>query len=144
MPLRWTIDHPTKFVHIVADGPTTLQQMEEHFDAIAVENAMGYAKLFDMSRIVPVIEDNDILAMGARLSAYTANLESGPLAVVGQTDEMRMIFHRFINVSPSKRPAAFFTTERDARLWLKMQEAAVQAPPPAAPTPRTKQARRSK
>ena len=37
MPLRWTIDHSRKFVHIVvANGPLTLTDMEEHFDAIGL------------------------------------------------------------------------------------------------------------
>ncbi len=106
--------------------------MEEHFDSIAVAEAMGYAKLFDMTRIVPIIHDDDVLAMGARLSAYTATMESGPLAVVGQGDEMAMIFRRFTNMSPSKRPAQFFTTEAEARVWLARQSAAVRTPPGSA------------
>jgi hypothetical protein len=129
MPLRWVIDHPEQFIHIVADGPVTLKEMEEHFDSIAVAEAMGYAKLFDMTRIVPIIHDDDVLAMGARLSAYTATMESGPLAVVGQGEEMAMIFRRFTNMSPSKRPAQFFTSEADARVWLARQSGAVRTPP---------------
>jgi hypothetical protein len=90
---------------------------------------MGYAKLFDMTRIVPIIHDDDVLAMGARLSAYTATMESGPLAVVGQGEEMAMIFRRFTNMSPSKRPAQFFTSEADARVWLARQSGSVRTPP---------------
>jgi hypothetical protein len=85
MPLRWVIDHPERFIQIVADGPVTLKEMEEHFDAIAVAEAMGYAKLFDASRLEPAYDDADVMAMGARLSTYTATMESGPLAVVGQS-----------------------------------------------------------
>ena len=77
MPLRWQIDHQRKFVHIVAEGPVTIEQMEEHFDAIAVADAMGYAKLFDATRAEPLYTDDDVMRMGARLSAYTANLPSG-------------------------------------------------------------------
>ena len=133
MPLRWVIDHPERFIQIVADGPVTLVEMEEHFDAIAVAEAMGYAKLFDMSRIEPVYNDDDVMAMGARLSAYTATMESGPLAVVGQSEEMAMIFRRFVNVSPSQRPAQFFATQRAARDWLATQAAAVRTPPGSLP-----------
>jgi hypothetical protein len=121
MPLRWKILHPEKFVHIVADGAVTIEQMEEHFDAIAVENAMGYAKLFDGTNAVPVYTDEDVLRMGARLSAYTATMPSGPLAVVGKSDELMVTFRRFINISPSRRPAKFFKTEAEARAWLKLQ-----------------------
>jgi hypothetical protein len=118
MPLRWEILHPQKFIRIVAEGSVTLKEMEEHFDAIAVENAMSYAKLFDATLIEPKYDDHDVLMMGARLSAYTATLESGPLAVVGRSVELQTAFRRFVNISPSNRPAALFKTEAQARAWL--------------------------
>ena len=143
MPLQWTIDHSRKFVHIVvADGPLTLADMEEHFDALAVADAMGYAKLFDATRFQPVYSDDDVMAMGARLSAYTATLESGPLAVFGTDPALELAFRRFTNVSPSQRPAALFRTEAGARAWLTEQSAASMAPPPGPAPPRAKQARR--
>jgi hypothetical protein len=121
MPMRWTILHPEKFAHIVAEGSVTIEQMEEHFDALAVENAMGYAKLFDATTAMPVYTDEDVLRMGARLSAYSATMPSGPLAVVGKTDEVMVTFRRFVNMSPSKRPAKFFKTAAEARAWLRTQ-----------------------
>lgn len=144
MPLRWTIDHAKKFVHIVVgDGPLTMSDMEEHFDAIAIAGAMGYAKLFDATRFEPVYSDSDVMAMGARLSAYTAHLESGPLAVVGEDPALQVAFRRFINVSPSRRPAGLFRTEAEARAWLDEKAADRMMPPPGAPSPpRTPQVRR--
>jgi len=118
MPLRWQILHPQKLVHIVAEGKVTLQEMEEHFDAIMVADAMPYAKLFDATLAEPVYSDDDVMTMGARLSAYTATVASGPLAVVGLTDLVEETFRRFINVSPSKRPARLFKTEAEALAWL--------------------------
>lgn len=118
MPLRWEILHPQKLVHIVAEGAVTPKELEEHFDAILVANAMPYAKLFDATRALPVYDDNDVLAMGARLSAYTATLDSGPLAVIGASHAVELAFRRFVNISPSKRPAALFKTEAEARTWL--------------------------
>jgi len=59
--------------------------------------------------------------MGARLSAYTATLTAGPLAVVGLGEAVETAFRRFINMSPSKRPAAMFRTEAEARAWLATQ-----------------------
>jgi hypothetical protein len=146
MPLRWTIDHSKKFVHIVVDdGPLTLKDMEEHFDAIAVADAMGYAKLFDATRFEPVYSDSDVMAMGARLSAYTATMESGPLAVVGKDPALEIAFRRFTNVSPSQRPAALFETEAEARAWLDEKAAARMTPPPDKPAQlRTKQPRRKR
>jgi len=121
MPLRWEILHSQKLVHIVAEGPVTLKEMEEHFDAIMVADAMPYAKLFDASLGNPMYDDKDVLMMGARLSAYTATVESGPLAVVGSGEVLRTTFRRFVNISPSKRPAALFDTEAEARAWLAAQ-----------------------
>lgn len=123
MPLRWDIDHVAMFVHIVAEGPVTLKEMEAHFDALAVANAMGYAKLFEATDARPVYSAADVLAMGARLSAYTSTLPSGPLAVVGTGDLVRSTFRRFVNISPSKRPAKLFTTVDKARAWLREQQA---------------------
>ncbi|MDP1840226.1 MAG: hypothetical protein Q8N31_00960 [Reyranella sp.] len=118
MPLRWEILHPQKLVHIVAEGPVTLKEMEDHFDAIYIADAMPYAKLFDAANAEPIYSDEDVMTMGARLSAYTATVDSGPLAVIGLSDEVEMTFRRFINISPSKRPAALFKTEAEARAWL--------------------------
>ena len=123
MPLRWEFHHPQKLVHIVAEGAVTLKEMEEHFDAIVVANAMSYAKLFDATRATPVYDDHDVLIMGARLSAYTASLESGPLAVIGEGPALELAYRRFVNVSPSQRPAALFRTEAEARAWLAARTA---------------------
>jgi hypothetical protein len=118
MPLRWEILHPQKLVHIVAEGPVTLKEMEDHFDASMVADAMPYAKLFDATRAEPLYTDADVLMMGARLSAYTSTVASGPLAVVGTDEMVQSAFKRFVNISPSKRPAELFKTEAAARAWL--------------------------
>ncbi len=121
MPMRWDIDHAQKFVHIVAEGAVTLKEMEGHFDALLVADAMPYAKLFDISKGDPIYSDADVMTMGARLSAYTSTVGSGPLAVVGLGDHLEITFRRFINISPSKRPAKLFKTEAKARAWLAKQ-----------------------
>ena len=119
MPLKWEIFHDQKLVHIVAEGRVTLPEMEEHFDALAVADVLQYGKLFDATKADPIYTDQDVLAMGARLSAYTATLKSGPLAVIGLDEKARSAFRRFVNISPAKRPARLFKTEADARAWLK-------------------------
>ena len=68
--------------------------------------------------------DADVMAMGARLSAYTSHFPSGPLAVVGHDESVVLAFKRFVNISPSKRPAALFKTEKKARAWLATQAGA--------------------
>ena len=119
MPLRWKVLHDQKLVHIVAEGPVTRKDIEDHFDALVVEDALAYGKLFDATRMEPVYGDDDVLPLGARLSAYTATMKSGPLAVVGVGETVESVFRRFVNISPSRRPARMFRTEADARTWLK-------------------------
>jgi len=118
MPLRWKVLHDQKLIHVVAEGAVTRRELEEHFDAVVVEDALEYGKLFDASRADPVYGDDDVLALGARLSAYTATMKSGPLAVVGGGEALESAFRRFVNISPSKRPARLFRTEAEARAWL--------------------------
>ena len=119
MPLRWKVLHDQKLVHVVAEGVVTRKDLEEHFDALVVEEALEYAKLFDAANVEPVYGDDDVLALGARLSAYTATMKSGPLAVVGAGETVETAFRRFVNISPSRRPARLFATEAEARSWLK-------------------------
>jgi hypothetical protein len=119
MPLRWTVLHDQKLIHIVAEGPVTRKDLEDHFDGVVVENALAYGKLFDASKVQPVYGDDDVLALGARLSAYTATMKSGPLAVVGSGEPVESAFRRFVNISPSRRPARLFRSEAEARAWLR-------------------------
>ena len=118
MPLRWEILHDQRLVHVIAEGPVTLKEMEAHFDALVVAEALPYSKLFDATAVLPVYDDDDVMAMGARLSAYTATMKSGPLAVVAADEGVHEVFKRFVNVSPSKRPARLFASEAEARAWL--------------------------
>ncbi len=118
MPLKWEILHDQKLVHVIAEGRVTLPEMEEHFDALAAADVLQYGKLFDAAKADPIYTDEDVMAMGARLSAYTATLKSGPLAVVGFDEKARNAFRRFVNISPAKRPARLFKTEAEARAWL--------------------------
>lgn len=121
MPLRVEIYPDRRLVHVVAQGPVTIEDMEEHFDALVVANALPYAKLFNASLLEPVYDDQDVIRLGARLSAYTANFDSGPLAVVGRDEQVVGAFRRFVNISPSKRPARIFPTEAKALAWLRLQ-----------------------
>src|SRR5262245_54955212 len=117
MPLRWEVLHDQKLVHVIAEGPVTLKDLETHFDDLVVADALRYCKLFDATGARPVYDDKDVMTLGARLSAYTATLLTGPRAVVGN-GELVDTFRRFVNISPSRRPARIFKTEAEARAWL--------------------------
>ena len=99
MPLRWEILHAEKLVYLVADGTVTLKDLEEHFDAVLVADAMPYAHLFNAINCQPVYSDADVMTMAARVSAYASIVKSGPLAVVTLSDDVEDTFKRFINFS---------------------------------------------
>ena len=120
MPLRWEILHDQKLVHVVAEGPVTLKEMEAHFDALVVAEALPYAKLFDATAVLPVYDDDDVMAMGARLSAYTATMKSGPLAVVAADEGVHEVFKRFVDVRPrNARPGCSPARPRRAPGWRR-------------------------
>ena len=121
MPLRWEILHAEKLVYLVADGTVTLKDLEEHFDAVLVADAMPYAHLFNAINCQPVYSDADVMTMAARVSAYASIVKSGPLAVVTLSDDVEDTFKRFINFSSRKRPTRMFRTEAKARAWLAQQ-----------------------
>jgi hypothetical protein len=121
VPVRWEISHPEKLVFVVVEGEVTLQQMEDHFDALVVANALGYRKLVDATGAEPTYNDGDVMTLGARLSAYASNFPAGPLAVIGTSDALRDAYRRFVNIAPSDRPARLFKNEADARVWLAQQ-----------------------
>lgn len=120
MPLTIDIDHEKKLVHVVAEGPTTLADMEQHFDKLVLEDVLSYAKIFDATHLVPVYSEHDMYMLGARLSAY-ADKESGPLAVIGTKNEVLVAARRFFNLSSSSRPAKIFPDVSKARAWLETQ-----------------------
>ena len=122
MPLRWDIRHDERLVRIIAEGPVTLKDLETHFDAMVVEDALPYCKLFVAIGAEPIYTDDEVLILGARLAAYTATSQSGPLAVVATGEAMQGTFRRFVNISPSRRPARLFKNEAQARAWLKSVE----------------------
>jgi len=120
MPLRWEILHAQRRVNIIADGAVSLKEMEQLFDAIVVAEAMAYGKLFDATRLVSTYDEDDLLQMGARLSAYASALPIGPLAFVGKTESAETVFHRVTTMSPPGRPARLFATRGAAEAWLAL------------------------
>jgi hypothetical protein len=121
MPLRWEISHADTLVVIVGEGVVTLKDVEVYLDAIVTADAMPYGKLFDASKVVPEHDDNDLMMLGARMSAYSATLKSGPLVFVVTDPATRLTVERYINLSKADRAVAIFKTVAQARAWLDAQ-----------------------
>lgn len=121
MPMRWEVSHPQRLVRVVAEGVCTVKEMEDHFDALVVDDAMPYAKLFDATQAEPHYSNQEAMMLAARLAAYTETFDAGPLAVFGESEFVRWAYERFVGLSPSRRPVALFKTEAEARTWLGKQ-----------------------
>ena len=88
-------------------------------DAVVVADAQPYAKLFDTGTMELRLTDDEVMGIGARMSAYSgAFAEAGPLAFVATTLTNEAFAKRFLNVSSVQRPAKLFRTLEQAKAWL--------------------------
>jgi hypothetical protein len=124
MPMRWTISHDERLVMVTADGLVTLLEIEAYFDAVVVAGAQPYAKLLDASTMEVRLSHADVMAVGARMSAYVKDQkwEGGPAAFVATSRVNREFIKRFINLTASPRQAKIFQTVNEARRWLDGQK----------------------
>jgi hypothetical protein len=118
MPINYTIDHATRFVHARAEGTITLKDVEAFLDAVVVQGALPYRKLFDASEATGTYDDNDVMALGARASAYASMARRGPLAIVPRKNMAPDLARRFINLAKYETPARIFRSAAEARKWL--------------------------
>lgn len=123
MPMRWTISHDARLVEVTADGPVTLLEIEAYFDALILANAQPYAKLLDATTMEAQLSDADVMAIGARMSAYVNDQKwsAGPAAFVVTNRVNREFIKRYINLSAAPRAAKIFHTVAEARRWLDEQ-----------------------
>jgi hypothetical protein len=118
VPLRYKIDHDQRLVHVQTEGTVHLADILDYLDAVAVKEAMPYAKLFDTSGADFVLSDDDVMVLGARVSAYAAMEPRGPVALVANSDNTNVLARRFVNLGGAKRPAKVFRHADEARAWL--------------------------
>jgi hypothetical protein len=118
MPLKWTIFHADRTVEAVASGHVSLQEIERYLDDVMVSDALPYRKLFDASLAVSAPVDEEMMLLGARLSAYTGLGSLGPLAIVAPATTIRQQAALFAALAPADRPLKIFKAIKAARKWL--------------------------
>ncbi len=123
MPMRWTISHDERLVLVTVEGTVTLLEIEAYFDAVILAGAQPYAKLLDARSMQVRLSDDDMMAVGARMSAYVNDQKwpGGPAAFVVTTRPNREFVKRFINLAASPRQAKIFHELDEARRWLDGQ-----------------------
>lgn len=118
MPLEFTIDHDERFVDVRGHGAVGLQDILDYFDALVTDGGMPYRKLLDFRGVTPRLTDDDVMVLGARVSAYAHLEPRGPIAIVSTNDESDLFIRRFMNLGGAKRPMRLFKSMDDARKWL--------------------------
>lgn len=92
---------------------------------MVVADALSYARLFDARKLEDKhASDEDFMRFGARMSAYTAEFKFGPIAFVVESQGVRSVIERCLNLAPADRPMEIFGSEMQARRWLEQQGAA--------------------
>jgi hypothetical protein len=123
MPITWTISHAERMVTMKADGLITLKEAEDYLDALVVDDAMPYRKLVDCTTMEVTASDDEMMLLGARMRAYVATLEGGPLAFVVTKPDVLDYTRRYINLAGgATRPVKIFDNEPAARRWLEAQK----------------------
>jgi len=119
VPITWKILADERLVSARADGPVTLQDIQNYLDAVVVADAQPYAKLFDAGAMELKLTDDEMLLLGARMSAYSGAFpEAGPLAFVATTLAVEGFAKRFLNVASVQRQAKICKTVEEAKAWL--------------------------
>jgi hypothetical protein len=124
VPVDFTFDHDNRLVVATAHGRVVLQEILDYFDAVTINEAASYAKLFDAREMDPQLSDDDVMVLGARVSAYAAYDPRGAVAAVAVTMEARDAVRRYMTFAGAKRSIQLFTTVEDARAWLLGQSPA--------------------
>jgi hypothetical protein len=118
LPVDFEIDHTKRFVRVKAHGVVLLQEILDYFDALAVQGAMPYPKLFDARDAEPQLSDDEVMVLGARVSAYAAFDPRGPIAAIAATPKAREIMQRFMNLGGPERPMRLFDSVEEGLAWL--------------------------
>ena len=118
MPVQWTVSHPTRLVVAVARGDLRLVDIEGYLDEVVTGGLLGYRKVFDMTNAVPGLDDDALMALGARIRAYRALGKMGPLAIVATTEESFEQAQIFAALAEANRPIQIFRDPDEAQRWL--------------------------
>ena len=119
MPLKWKISHADKSVEATAIGHVSLQDIERYLDDVMVSEALPYRKLFETSPATGGLTDEEMMLLGARLSAYAGSgRKLGPIAIVAPANAIRQQAQLFATLAPADRPLKIFKTVEAARKWL--------------------------
>jgi hypothetical protein len=103
MPLQWTVSRPTRLVIAVAKDELRLKDIEDYLDEILAAGALPYRKIFDTTGATLKLDEDDLMALGARIRAYIPLGPIGPLAIVATTERSYGQARMFMGRDPCRR-----------------------------------------
>ena len=118
MPVTWTISHQAELVLAVCRDKVGLTDIQDYLDAVVVEDALPYRKIFDITHGELGLDDTDMMALGARIRAYAATSKMGPLALVASTPAAYERARLYMALAGADRPMQVFRELHQARKWL--------------------------
>jgi hypothetical protein len=124
MPLTFKIDHEKRFVHVHTEGVVTLDDILVYYEGIVIDDAMSYQKLFDASNSHLQLSSDDLMTLGAWVSAFSQHDPRGPIALLYSTEENENTFRRFMNLGGAKRAIKLFKSRTRALKWLSGEKEA--------------------
>ena len=124
MPLSFKIDHDRRFVQVDTEGVVTLDEILVYYEGLVLGEAMSYSKLFDASdsRIDLTVED--LMTLGAWVSAFSQYDPRGPIAILYTSEENENTLRRYMNLGGAKRPIKLFKSRARALKWLSGEKEA--------------------
>jgi len=121
VPVHWTISHPARLVIAIAKDEVSVTDIERYFAAITADDAMGYAKIFEITHSPLALSDDSLKSLGQRVMFYARHGQVGPLAIVAASDESFAQAEIFAAAARVERPLQIFRELHAARRWLDEQ-----------------------
>ena len=78
MPVDFTFDHEHRLVIATAHGRVVLREILDYFDAVTINEAASYAKLFDAREMDAQLSDDDVMVIGARVAPTPPTTRAAP------------------------------------------------------------------
>jgi len=119
LPIFYQIDATRRIVEARGEGVILIQDIIDYFDAVVVQGGLPYPKLIDARGTDFNINDEEMMVLGARVSAYAQFGPRGPIAIVVDTQGGHDFSRRFANLGGARRPLKIFRSIDDARTWLQ-------------------------
>lgn len=122
MPVRLTLDDPSRMIVGVASGTLTLPELIDFLREFLAVEKMSYRKIVDFSACEPGFDFAGLAEFIKLRSELRPPGPSGPLALV-LGEHQKDFGKAFADLTGGDRPASVFRSIHDARRWIAQHSA---------------------